>query len=133
MIETTLAWPLALDANGFFLLSTSQVKIWNDRVAAVLGTRIGERAMRPTFGSGVSNLLFTDAHADTIDVVAQVNQAFKKWLPQLTLENVNVDGPNTDGVLSVSVDYRSPNNVPFSASVVVGTVGPDGTFYGVNK
>jgi phage baseplate assembly protein W len=131
--ETTLSWPLTIDATGNFAMSTSQTKIWNDRVAAVIGTRLGERAMRPNFGSSVTNVLFSDQYTDATDVTARVTSAFRTWLPQLKLQTVTLDGPNSEGVLSISVDYLAPNETPFSTQVTVGVVSPDGTYFGVNQ
>ena len=133
MTETALAWPLAVDSNGNLAMSTSQEKIWNDRVAAVLGTRIGERAMRPTYGSTVPNTLFADEHTDGTEISARVRAAFSQWLPELTLESLMIAGPTSDGVLTIKVDYLSPSDTPFSTDVVVGIVSQDGSFFGADQ
>jgi phage baseplate assembly protein W len=127
-----LSWPFTVGADGNIVTSTSQTKIWNDRVAAVLGTRMGERALRPHYGSSVANAVLSDAHTDDVDITARIGTAFRMWLPELKLQTVTVTGPTTEGVLYVEVEYLGPNESLFSTQVEIGVVSPDGTFLGVS-
>jgi phage baseplate assembly protein W len=123
-----MVWPFAIDPSGNVATTTASGKVWADRVAAAIGTRLGERVMRSSFGSMVPDGLFADSEADATDVQGHVATTFSQWLPQLTLSTVQVAGPDSSGVLRVDIDYNTPNALPGQASVVVGTVSQDGTF-----
>jgi phage baseplate assembly protein W len=76
-----------------------------DLIEQVLFTSPGERVNRPTFGSGVMQLLF----APNNDALASATQftvqgALQRWLGDLILvEAVNVE--NDDSTLRVQVQY----------------------------
>ena len=76
-----------------------------DLIYQVLFTNPGERVMRPTFGSGLLQLVF----APNSDVLAATTQmlvqgALQQWLGDLiTVEAVSVEGQ--DATLRVTVQY----------------------------
>jgi phage baseplate assembly protein W len=133
MSDFALAWPFALDATGSVVTTFDEGRVWADRAAAVIGTRIGERAMRPTFGSAVADSLFGDTEADLIDIQGQVANAFNTWLPDLSLQSTSVNGPDAKGIMRVEIDYSTPNALPGTSTVVVGSVSTNGTFTEVTR
>lgn len=76
-----------------------------DLIEQVLFTSPGERVNRPTFGSGVMQLLFApnnDALASATQLTVQ--GALQQWLGELILVE-SVDVENDDASLRVSVRY----------------------------
>ena len=53
-----ISLPFAFDQSGSIAYTKDEKKIWQDRVVLVLMTRLGERLMRPTFGSEIGDSLF---------------------------------------------------------------------------
>jgi uncharacterized protein len=76
-----------------------------DMIEQVLFTSPGERVNRPTFGSGVMQLLFApnnDALASATQLTVQ--GALQQWLGDLILVE-SVDVENDDATLRVQVQY----------------------------
>jgi phage baseplate assembly protein W len=76
-----------------------------DMIEQVLFTSPGERVNRPTFGSGVMQLLFapnSDALASATQLTVQ--GALQQWLGDLILVE-SVDVENEDATLRVRVQY----------------------------
>ena len=76
-----------------------------DLIEQVLFTTPGERVNRPTFGSGVLQLIFApnnDALATATQVTVQ--GALQQWLGELILVEA-VDVENDDATLRVTVQY----------------------------
>ena len=96
--------PFHFDARGRTAQADEDGHI-RDLIETVLFTAPGERVNRPTFGSGVLQLVFApndDALATATQVTVQ--GALQQWLGELILvEDVNVE--NEDATLRVQVRY----------------------------
>ena len=97
-------YPFHFDGRGRTAKAGSEDHI-RDLIEQVLFTTPGERVNRPTFGSGVMQLLFApnnDALASATQLTVQ--GALQQWLGDLILvESVDVD--NDDATLRVHVQY----------------------------
>ena len=97
-------YPYHFDGRGRTAQTTAEDHI-RDLIEQVLFTSPGERVNRPTFGSGVMQLLFgpnDDALATATQVTIQ--GALQQWLGELILvEAVEVE--NDDATLWVQVRY----------------------------
>jgi uncharacterized protein len=85
--------------------STDSDEHIRDLIEQVLFTSPGERVNRPTFGSGVMQLVFAP-NSDELATATQflVQGSLQQWLGDLIqLEAVNVQ--SQDGMLSVMVQY----------------------------
>jgi len=102
-----------LNVDGSFKLSEYEESV-RESIWIVLGTAKGERAMRPTFGCGIYDLVFEINSASTAGRVAQeVRDALLYFEPRIDVLDVQVQ-PSGDGeVLLISLDYqvRATNNV----------------------
>ena len=49
-----ISFPFTLDPFGVVETTSSQTKIYQDRVLTLLSTAVGERPMRPTYGTDVA-------------------------------------------------------------------------------
>lgn len=74
----------------------------------ILATAPGERPMRPTFGCGIHDLVFSPGNATTRGQAAEaVREALVRWEPRIELLEVDV-APDAaqPTLLRVRVDYR---------------------------
>jgi phage baseplate assembly protein W len=118
--ETALLIPFALDDLGNIAVTTSQEAIWAGRVRSALGTRLGERVMRPSYGTKAGEALF-DTVSSTTDLISrEVQRVFHEQLPLLNLDSVETSLDEFENVTTINVSYQLPNQVTSTASV--GTV-----------
>jgi len=86
-------------------------------IKIVLGTNLGERAMRPEFGCGIGELVMEPNTAQLHGrVQTRVRQALTRWEPRIDVLNVRVEAPpEQKNVLLIRIDYliRS-NNTPYN-------------------
>jgi Bacteriophage baseplate protein W len=74
----------------------------------ILGTAKGERVMRPDFGCGIHDLVFTPINTATITLVENsVREALTIWEPRIELIKVEASSEKSEeGKMLVSIDYR---------------------------
>lgn len=97
-------YPFHFDGRGRTAQAGSEDHI-RDMIEQVLFTSPGERVNRPTFGSGVMQLLFapnSDALASATQLTVQ--GALQQWLGDLILVE-SVDVENDEATLRVRVQY----------------------------
>jgi phage baseplate assembly protein W len=97
-------YPFHFDGRGRTAQTGDEEHI-RDLIEQVLFTSPGERVNRPTFGSGVMQLLFapnSDALASATQLTVQ--GALQQWLGELILVE-SVDVENEDAILRVHVRY----------------------------
>ena len=101
-----LAFPLRVNARGEIALVGGDEDIVQ-AIRVILGTRPGERVMRPDFGCRVHELLFEPRDAATAAHIQKyVNIALQRWEPRIQVLGVNVLTDETvDGAIYVEINY----------------------------
>jgi uncharacterized protein len=97
-------YPFHFDERGR-TASTGEEDHIRDLIEEVLFTSPGERVNRPTFGSGLLQLVFAP-NSDALAAATQMNvqAALQQWLgDRIAVEAVEVN--NIDAVLEVTVQY----------------------------
>jgi uncharacterized protein len=125
LIGVGLAFPMRLDPSGSIALVTRETKI-EQSIRLILATAHGERPMRPDFGSGVHNFVFSSDDAVTAGRLAfEVRAALERWEPRIELVDVSVapDDTQGDGCLVIDVEYvvrgtNDPRNLVFPFYVI---------------
>jgi uncharacterized protein len=125
LIGVGLAFPMRLDPSGSIALVTRETKI-EQSIRLILATAHGERPMRPDFGSGVHNFVFSADDAVTAGRLAfEVRTALERWEPRIDLVDVSVapDDTHGDGCLVIDVAYvvrgtNDPRNLVFPFYVI---------------
>lgn len=117
----TISLPFRFDGYGHVATTTDIRRIWADRVRSVIATSMGERLMRPLYGTPTPVHLFRNT--DGIETVLDVDlaSAFSKWLPRLTYLGMTLDDDDA-GEVTVEVQYSLPESLqsePDSVSVIV--------------
>ena len=102
------AYPVATDPLRGDIQMASYERDVREAIRIILETAPGERAMRPTFGCGIHQLVFEEINTATLTAVqASVREALTIWEPRIELEEVAVDPLQAaEGLLIVSIDYR---------------------------
>lgn len=101
-----IQFPFQIDNKGRTALSNHDRHI-RDMIEQVLFTSPGERVNRPTFGSGLMQLVFqpnSDQLAATVQFLVQ--GALQQWLGYL-IEVNDVEVQNVDSTLSVRIVYTT--------------------------
>lgn len=100
------SFPPKLNGRGGIALVSEEEKI-AQAIRIILSTPIGERVMRPTFGSRLHELVFAPAGSETFGLAEMyVQDALNFWEPRIELLDVNafVD-PDRPGYLLIQIDY----------------------------
>jgi len=102
-----LNFPLKTDARGHLALATGSTDI-EQSIRIILGTRPGERVMRPTFGCRAHELLFESRSASTVSLMQEyVHQALRMWEPRIEVISVFVSAPDgNQGALLAEIEYE---------------------------
>jgi hypothetical protein len=101
------AFPLQLNARGGLALTAGARDI-EQAIRIILGTRPGERVMRPEFGCRARELLFAPRNTATEKLLIQyVEQALVRWEPRIEVRDVRVASDAAgDGAWLVEILYQ---------------------------
>jgi hypothetical protein len=87
-LGTGWAFPIQIDDTGGIRMRSREDDI-REAIGIVLGTRLGERAMRPEFGSGLADLVFDPNDANLAGRIEfLVRKALERWEPRIVLKEV---------------------------------------------
>lgn len=125
IVETALAFPFSIDEYGSVIYTTNQYEIWASRVKSVVGTVVGERVMRPTYGTDMTRVFFNTRDAAEETIRKEVSRVFATYLPSLTLGDMEVVFSEFRGEATVNITYILPNLIEVQTSVGIVTI--DGT------
>ena len=125
LIGVGFAFPMRLDPSGSVALVTRERKI-EESIRLILATAQGERPMRPDFGSGVHNYVFSSDDAVTAGRLAfEVRAALERWEPRIDLIDVAVAAEEVhgDACLIIEIHYvirgtNDPRNLVFPFYVI---------------
>jgi hypothetical protein len=120
LVGVGLAFPMRLDPAGAVALVAREHKI-EQSIRLILATAQGERPMRPDFGSGVHNYVFSSDDAVTAGRLAyEVRSALERWEPRIDLIDVAVAAEEVHGddCLLIDIHYvirgtNDPRNLVF--------------------
>lgn len=102
-----LSFPFRFDVTGRTQAPASMSQWVREVLEMVLFTTPGERVMRPTFGTGIRQLVFAPASAEVAAATQHlVRSALQQWLSEwIEVQDVAVSG--VDNQLTVTVTYLS--------------------------
>ena len=101
-----LSFPLRIE-KGKISWSEYEESI-RESILIILRTGRGERVMRPDFGCGLKELVFSANDSSTSSlVIYYVEEALKKWEPRIELLNVDASPDKEEGNrLNISIEYK---------------------------
>jgi phage baseplate assembly protein W len=79
-----------------------------EAILVILTTAKGERVMRPDFGCGIHDFVFTVINTATVTLIENsVQEALTLWEPRIELIGVTVSTERAyEGKLIITIDYR---------------------------
>lgn len=100
-------FPVDTDSTGAVEVVEAEVDI-EEAIRIILGTAKGERVMRPEFGCGIHDYVFSTVNTTTLHMVeTSVEEALVEWEPRIDVRSVEVSPGRLDaGELLISIDYR---------------------------
>jgi uncharacterized protein len=118
------AFPLRTDATGGIALVTREREI-EESIRLILGTAYGERPMRPDFGCGIHDEVFSPADAATFGRIAtDVRASLRRWEPRIAVREVDVaSDPDDQSTIYIDIRYtigstNDPRNLVFPFYVI---------------
>jgi phage baseplate assembly protein W len=118
------SFPMRTDASGGIALSTREREI-EEAIRLILATAKGERPMRPEFGCGVHDLVFSPVNeATAAEIGYEVRLSLERWEPRIEVLDVRVSQYSGDpGVLLIDIRYEirdtnNPRNLVFPFYVI---------------
>lgn len=102
------AMPVDIDVRTGRVASVAFEDDIKQSIRIILETSPGERVMRPSFGCGIHDLVFTSLDSTTIQrVKSTVEDALRRWEARIDVLEVTVDErATTNGQLLIELEYR---------------------------
>lgn len=102
------AMPVALDPRTGLVASVQYEEDIRQSILIILETAPGERVMRPNFGCGIHELVFTAVDSSSMQLIrSNVEEALRRCEARIEVMNVTVDqAATTEGVLLIELEYR---------------------------
>ena len=122
-----ISFPFTLDPFGKTTSTTDQRKIYQDKVLTLLSTAVGERPMRPTYGTNVGLAMFENQGNVEKAINSAIRSAISTWIPELTINKILVKGFLDTGAVTIELNVTLPDFVEDSITVVTTTLNPDAT------
>ena len=100
------SFPPELNSRGGISLVSDEEKVAQS-IVIILNTPIGQRVMRPTFGSRLHELIFAPANPETFGLAEMyVQDALNFWEPRIQLLDVNASTDEArPGILLIRISY----------------------------
>lgn len=100
--------PVELDPRTGMVASVAYEEDIRQSIRIILETAPGERMMRPNFGCGIHELVFTALDSTTMQLIrSSVEEALRRFEARIDVLEVNVDEEATaEGKLLVEIEYR---------------------------
>jgi phage baseplate assembly protein W len=102
------AMPVELDPRTGMVASVAYEEDIRQSILIILKTAPGERVMRPNFGCGIHELVFTAVDSTAIQLIrSSVEEALRRFEARIDVLGVTVDEDATaEGKLLVEIEYR---------------------------
>ena len=102
------AMPVQLDPRTGLVASVAYEEDIRQSILIILETAPGERVMRPNFGCGIHELVFTAVDSTAIQrITSVVEEALRRCEARIEVLSIKVDeDATTEGKLLVENDYR---------------------------
>ena len=121
-----ISFPFSQDIFGVTSSTSTQSKVYLDRLLTLLSTNIGQRPMLPEYGTDIGAALFENDNDFPAAINVAVANAVSRWMPDVTLNNIEISELDT-GQVNVAVTILLPNGQATSLTVNSTVFNADGT------
>lgn len=122
-----VSYPFQIDFLGKLQGTEDPIKIYTDRLLTLLSTSPGQRPMLPEYGTDVLRALYENDNQVGISINQAVRSAVAVWIPEISIEEINVDVPDQDGKATVTILIRLPNSTLTTLTVSTAIFNIDGS------
>lgn len=132
--QIELDMPFRVDAQGRIAFTSDPQRQLRNRVIAIIGTEIGERVMRPGYGTTLQSLMFEGDYDDTATIIeSDIRAALERHEPGVIVrevftttidasgETIRSRNNELDGVVSLNVTYSAVNSPLETVQIPVNT------------
>lgn len=123
--EYAISLPFRFDDFGAVASTTSQTKIWADRVRSAVGTTVAERVLRPEYGTEIPENLFDNVSLVAGLIEPEIAKVFDRDLPELELDEVLITIEEFVGTIYAEILYFLPNKDQTSVSIGIASINPN--------
>lgn len=124
---SAISYPFTLSPLGVLDSTENPVKIYIDRLLTLLSTSPGQRPMLPEYGTDVLRALYENDNQLEFSINQAVRSAVNVWLPEISIEEINVSLPDEEGSAEVEILVKLPNSTITTLSVSTAIFNIDGT------
>lgn len=128
--SAAIALPFSFDDAGSVKTTVNEGKIYMDRVLSLIGTRPGERVMRPGYGSRVTEQVFETIEVAVASIRQDIPTTIGTYLSEITVTRFEVNTVaigSGDTAIDVEIEFRTPNRQVVSGKIRVGEFDRTGT------
>jgi len=105
-LGTGWAFPVSLGADGGVALVDHEEDI-RQSVWIILSTDLGDRLLRPDFGSGIRSFVFESISTTTMALLRhRVEDALVTWEPRIDVTKVDTTVVSPGNRVDISIEYR---------------------------
>jgi phage baseplate assembly protein W len=101
--------------DGYFATTKTTIEAVKTNIRLLLQTNQGERLFQPSLGMNLKQLLFEQMTEDlTIQIENQIVDVFQRWLPFVTLANIEINRRDDLNQVSINIEFnikRAPNSL----------------------
>jgi len=112
-----ISYPFKIDTFGRLTSTEDVSKIYLDKLYTLLSTMVGSRPMRPDYGLDIRRALYENGNDEKAAILYAINQAVRKWLPMLKIEQIDVTDTSINGESTVSVQVNLPDSTTGTVAV----------------
>ncbi len=102
-------WKFPVDTGNNLLVNSSRYEeSIRESIYIILGTRKGERLMRPDFGCGIHDFVFESINSITLGhIELSITDALTKYEPRIKLIKITISDKDIDrGILLITIQYE---------------------------
>ena len=102
-------WKFPISVNSKLVINLSQYEdSIRESILIILGTRKGERLMRPDFGCGINDYVFETINSMTMgQMEISIREALTQFEPRANILGVRISDENIDrGILIINIEYQ---------------------------
>lgn len=121
-----ISFPFTLGAFGELESTDRLSKIYLDRLYTLISTPVGQRPMNQTYGIDLTKALFENEDNFPLAIRTAIISAASIWLPEISIDAIDVAPFNQDGYANVNISVSLPNQTKKSLTVNTALFGAAG-------
>lgn len=132
-IVRAIRHPFTLDIFGELTATTTEAKIYLDRLLTLLSTQVGQRPMSPDYGTDIAKALFENDDDFYTAVRVAITDAVARWLPELTISSLTLEEVDDQGYANIGIVVELPDAKLSSVSISSAIFGANGIIERTNQ